>query len=153
VIQVLPEPLSWWTDCFCVRSKALAHPARIQASEILTETGRRAATGCLRHLPTVCGGGQGTRRAEGMRGRRHWAADVATGSETQGIDNFAIADVAAGAGVQETSIFYRRWGSRRENPVVAALLGDRTTTTAIIDTGCARTAFSVIERGFRVAWR
>jgi hypothetical protein len=53
VIQVLPEPLSWWTDCFCVRSKALAHPARIQASEILTETGRRAATGCLRHLPTA----------------------------------------------------------------------------------------------------
>jgi hypothetical protein len=53
VIQVLPEPLSWWTDCFCVRSKALAYPARIQASEILTETGRRAATGCLRHLPTA----------------------------------------------------------------------------------------------------
>jgi hypothetical protein len=81
-----------------------------------------------------------------MRRRSHRAPNVATGSETQGIDNFAIADVAAGAGVQETSIFYRRWGSRRENAVVAALLDDRTTTIAITDTGYARTAFSVIER-------
>ena len=31
-----------------------------------------------------------------MRRRSHRAANVATGSETQGIDNLAIADVAAG---------------------------------------------------------
>ena len=43
-----------------------------------------------------------------MRGRRHWAADVATSSETQGIEDFAIADVAVTTGVHETSIFYRR---------------------------------------------
>ena len=43
-----------------------------------------------------------------MRGRRRWAADVATGSETQGIDDFATAGVAAGAGVHKASIFYRR---------------------------------------------
>jgi hypothetical protein len=48
--------------------------------------------------------------------------------------------------VQETSIFYRRSGSRRENPVIAALLDNRTTTIAIIDIGCARMAFSGIDR-------
>jgi AcrR family transcriptional regulator len=64
-----------------------------------------------------------------MRGRRHCAADVATSSETQGIDDFAIADMAVSTGVHETSL-YRRWGSR-EDPVVAALLDDSTTTTSI----------------------
>ncbi len=40
-----------------------------------------------------------------MRWRSHRPAIVATGSETQGIDNLAIADVAASAGVQETSMY------------------------------------------------
>jgi hypothetical protein len=48
-----------------------------------------------------------------MRGRRHCAADVATSSETQGIDDFAIADMAVSTGVHSTSL-YRRWGSRED---------------------------------------
>ena len=64
-----------------------------------------------------------------MRWRSHRAANVATGSETQGIDNLAIADVAASAGMQETSL-YRRWATP-ENPIVAALLDDSTTKTSI----------------------
>ena len=79
-----------------------------------------------------------------MRWRSHRAANVATGSETQGIDNLAIADVAASAGVHETSI-YRRWGTR-ENPIVAALLDDSTTKTSILDTGSAREDLIVDER-------
>lgn len=80
-----------------------------------------------------------------MRWRSHRAAKRAVaGSETQGIDNLAIADVAASAGVHETSI-YRRWGTR-ENPIVAALLDDSTTKTSILDTGSAREDLIVDER-------
>jgi len=60
-----------------------------------------------------------------MRWRSHRAANVATGSKTQRIDNLAIADVAASAGVHATSI-YRWWGSQ-ENPIVDDLLDDTTT--------------------------
>jgi hypothetical protein len=77
-----------------------------------------------------------------MRWRSHSAADVAKGSQTQGIDDFATADVSASAGVQETST-YRR-GSR-ENPVVAALLDD-STTTPVLDTSSAREDLIVAER-------
>jgi hypothetical protein len=47
-------------------------------------------------------GGQGTLCADRMRRRGHRAANVATGSETQGIDSPATIDVAASAGMQET---------------------------------------------------
>lgn len=61
-----------------------------------------------------------------------------------GPDNMAIADVAARAGVHETTI-YRRWGSR-ENLIVAALLDNSSTTIPLPDTGSVRGDLIAVAR-------
>jgi hypothetical protein len=75
------------------------------------------------------------------QGRR--APNVATGSETHGGD-FAIGDVATGAGGQETSID-RQWGSRKsERRCSARRQHDH--DSPILDTDSAREDLIVAER-------
>jgi hypothetical protein len=64
-----------------------------------------------------------------MRWQSHRAANVATGSETQGIDNLAIADVGPAPECKRPP---STDGGSQENPIVATLLDDSTTKTPIL---------------------
>lgn len=78
------------------------------------------------------------RRPGGRSARVHRAVlDAARGAlDDSGMAALSVADVAARAGVHETSI-YRRWGTR-ENLVISALLDEADERLPIPDTGSLR---------------